>query len=122
MVVLVRGRTVGEWLSGQSTVDLSWETDNSLTDEDKRKRYAELYGEFVADLVSWNLEDDQGVPVPVTMAGLESVGASVGWSFVVSWVHRKVKVPDPLVNSSPSGEQLDLSRIPMEVATGSPAS
>lgn len=120
LVVLVRGRTVGEWLDGAS-IDLSWEDDDTITGEERTKRYRELYGEFISDVVSWNLDDPTGAPVPVTVEGLCTVDTTVATPMVAAWAFRRVKLPDPLDAGLPVGAPSVPLSIPMAPSTPNPA-
>lgn len=121
LVVEVQCRTTGEWLAGKS-IDLSWEEDDTLSQEDRSTRYRALYGDFLNDVVTWNLESADGVAVPTTMEGLESVDTTITTPMVSAWAFRNVKLPDPLDSGSASGKPSDLPPIPMAPSTPNPAS
>lgn len=66
----------------------------------------------VASLTAWNLENDDGTPVPVS---LEAFRAQDRWfqaAVLDAWVDQMVQVSDPLDQPSSSGPQ-ELAEIPM---------
>jgi len=111
MVVLVRGRSMGEYLQGR---DLSWEDDPNITRDEKVERYRALYKEFAADVIEWNLEDEHGAPLEVSEQALLDQDDVLMLPAVAAWANRRVKLPDPLGGGSTSGELLQVESIPME--------
>jgi hypothetical protein len=101
----VRGMTVGEELE---------------LDE------ADLTGDLVVKtlvkrLVSWNVEDEQGNPVPCTFEGVCTQDGAMVLAIINALRQASSGVPDPLPQSSPSGEPSPVaSAIPMEPLSASP--
>lgn len=79
---------------------------------------------FVESLVSWNLEDDQGRPIPATTDGLKQVDQALARALQGAYVDALVGVhdADPLPESSTSGEPSLVESIPMEALSPSLAS
>lgn len=119
MVVLVRGRSMGEYLQGR---DLSWEDDPKITRDEKVERYRALYKEFAADVIEWNLEDEAGAPLEVSEQSLLDQDDALMLPAVAAWANRRVKLPAPLPEASTSGGPLQVESIPMEPPSESQAS
>lgn len=119
MVVLVRGRSMGEYLQGR---DLAWESDPGVTRDEKVERYRALYKEFAADVIEWNLEDERGEPLEVSEQSLLDCDDGLMVTAVAAWVNRRVKLPAPLPGTSTSGGPLQVESIPMEPPSESQAS
>jgi hypothetical protein len=79
--------------------------------------------EFVASVIEWNLEDEDGQPVERTV---EAVRAHVDRHYLLvilrAWVDTVVGVPAPLERRSPDGEQSPVELPPMEPLSESQAS
>lgn len=73
-------------------------------------------------LISWNLEDEDGNPVPITIEGLKSQDQPFLAALIDAWTGQAVKVPGPLGRSLPSGEPSPVESIPMEALSESPQS
>ncbi len=119
LTVLVRGRSMGEYLQGR---DLSWESDPAITGAEKEERYRVLFKECAADIVEWNLEDEAGHPLEVSEQSLLDVDDLVLLPVVSAWANRRVKLPAPLSETSTSGQQPQVENIPMEPPSESHAS
>lgn len=78
-----------------------------------------LYGTFADNLVSWNLEDEDGNPVPTTYEGICSLETRFAKKLLNAWRDAMTAVDNPLHSGSTSGgpsrkaAPLELS-IPME--------
>lgn len=108
--VKVRPPTTGEALS---FMDLSWITDNSLTQAENKAKLTELYGVFTSRLVEWNVTRG-GFPVPTTMDGLLTLDHNFVLRIVRSWLFETSGVTAPLDDDSNTGSDLvDESQIPM---------
>lgn len=96
--------------------------DLGVTKEDSvevaRAKQDERYALFIGHIVSWNIEDENGEPVPVTIEDLfrvaepEQVGTITG-----IWSSGRTSVPAPLEPASPA---TSLSEIPMTVQESTP--
>lgn len=72
-----------------------------------------LFEAFSKALVSWNLEDDEGVPVPATLDGLHSQDIDFVFSIILAWMDAIAGVPAPLERTSPGGVPSEEALIPM---------
>lgn len=79
---------------------------------------------FADALVSWNLEREDGAPIPCTPAAFfGEVDNDLTLALATEWVERlggKVDEADPLPESSPSGEQSLVASVPMEALSDLP--
>lgn len=109
--VRLRPPTVGESLQH---LDTSWIGDASLSDAERLGRQRTLFEVLAGRLDGWNLEDDNGDPVPVTLDGLMSIDTDLGYRIARSWLFETSSVPAPLVSDSPAGRPpVDETEIPM---------
>lgn len=80
---------------------------------------------FVDHLISWNLEDEDGKPLPMTMDAVKEIDHDLVTALNNAWVQTLIGVhsADPLPESSTSGEPSpEPSAIPMEALSPSLAS
>ena len=98
--VSVRGFTVGEEL------DL----------DDKDMTGPLIVQTLVTRLISWNVEDDQGQPVPTTHEGVCTQDSAMVGAIISALRQATSGVPAPLPETSPSGETSPAPPIPMPMA------
>lgn len=96
--VQARGVSVGEFLEISAGVTLD--------------RAYELFAE---NLVSWNLEDDDGTPIPAVRDEVLKLDRQLIDRIVDVWIGAIQKVSAPLEPSSPAGEPSLVAQIPMDV-------
>ncbi|NUO42430.1 MAG: hypothetical protein HOV82_10360 [Streptomyces sp.] len=77
---------------------------------------------LVQRLVSWNVEDEQGQPVPTSYEGVCTQDGGMVLAILNALRQVNSGVPDPLPQSSPSGEPSPAASIPMEPRSPSPES
>jgi len=111
----VRARSVplGEFMSIVGLAD---------TAEPGSEEMQRLFSGFVAQLVSWNLEAEDGQPVPADLEGLYSQDFEFAMQLVLAWIEAIASVPGPLGAASPSGETSPAPSLPMEPLSPSPGS
>jgi hypothetical protein len=63
----------------------------------------ELFGEAAACLVSWNLEDHEGNPVPATREGIAGQDVTLVMGLMQEWAQASASVDNPLPQSSNGG-------------------
>lgn len=88
-----------------------------LDSADWSKREAmleELFTALADALLSWNLEDRKGNPVPLTPAGLRKQDMQFITQITGALTRASADVPAPLAPASPNGEQFQEALIPME--------
>ncbi len=64
----------------------------------------EILDLFVNHLVSWDLEDMAGRPVPVTRDGIDEQERTVIAQLIQAWQIAMVNIPNPLSSQSSNGE------------------
>lgn len=74
----------------------------------------EVFVLFAKKLVSWNLEDEEGKPVPATLEGVESQDGDFINVIIEVWMTNVVGITGPLAQSSTDGMQSVAPSIPME--------
>lgn len=79
--------------------------------------------ELLADrMISWNLEDEEGQPVPTTLEAILSEDDDMVLNIISRWTDAISGVKAPLQQSSPSGEPSLVESVPMEALSESLAS
>lgn len=73
-----------------------------FTPEDARALTA-LFERFVKVVASWNIEDDDDQPVPVSVEGLQSLELEFVMALIESWITGMAQAPPPLPGNSASG-------------------
>jgi ABC-type multidrug transport system ATPase subunit len=83
-----------------------------------------LITEFAEHLESWNLEDEDGVPVPMTAEAVLEQDPGMVIEMVLAWAEGVVTIrkSDPLDPSSTNGTPSALSSVPMVSTSASLAS
>lgn len=76
---------------------------------------------FARALRSWNLEDDDGQPVPPDLAGLLSQDMEFVQEVVVAWQRAMSGAGVPKDGTSSSGEPFPVASLPMEVLSANQA-
>jgi hypothetical protein len=71
-------------------------------------------------LISWNVEDDNGEPVPTTFEGVCTQDGAMILAILNAVRQANSGVPDPLPETSPSGETSPAPPIPMAPLSQSP--
>jgi hypothetical protein len=73
-----------------------------------------LFGQFAEQLRSWNLEDDDGNPIPATLDGLLSQEFDFVFEIIDGWTDIMIGVSTPLAEPSQDGSQSLVESLPME--------
>jgi len=82
-----------------------------------------LFEEFAnQSLRSWNVENDDGTPVPATLEGMLSQEFDFVFDIISSWMDVMTSVSPPLEMPSSDGNQSPVVSLPMEPLSGNPAS
>lgn len=106
--VRVSGLTTGEYLD---FVGLSAPGDDSAAADET----SEMLRMLSRHLVSWNLEDEEGEPVPMTFDGLKSNDMRMNMLIVEAWTGALADVPEPTAKKSAPGSDLPVESIPTEM-------
>lgn len=98
------------------------EMDTQQLAQDDMKLMGELFEYFADSLVEWNLEDETGEPVAMTVAGLKSQDLDFVLTMVMAWFSAISGVRKDLPQPSENGEPSQGALIPMELLSQSHAS
>lgn len=82
--------------------------------DDDESAARENFNLFARSLVAWNLEDEDGKPVPTTLEGVESQDFEFILSLSAEWMSAISGVSAPLDGGSNSGGTSLEASIPME--------
>lgn len=107
--VRIRGLTTGQFM------DVAAKKEEAEQGGDP----AELFQMMVDQLVSWNIEEEDGTPVPATLEGLKTLDMPFTMAIVNAWTDAVAGVPAPLEQSSPAGAPSLEASIPMETLSSS---
>lgn len=80
----------------------------------KDKDLEQLFKFFADNLVSWNLEDENDVPVPTTYDGVKKQDLDFIMDIINGWQDAIGSVKSPLKESSNNGETSLVESLPME--------
>ncbi|MFD3802649.1 hypothetical protein ACFWTC_03250 [Streptomyces sp. NPDC058619] len=104
---VLRRLTLGEWLEitgmGAGTPEVRHVGDQLRKMADK--------------LISWNLEEEDGTPVPTTQEAVLAQDQALMLAILNGWMDslsKEAEVPAPLEPSSPDGEPFPEASLPME--------
>lgn len=109
--VELRGLSLGGWLE---ITGLGDDVDNSAVAEQLRR--------FADSLISWNLEDEDGHPIPATRESVFNQDQDFMFVLFNAWMDAMAGVAAPLDETSPAGEPSLAASIPMEPLSPSLAS
>jgi hypothetical protein len=74
---------------------------------------------FAEALVSWNLEDEDGNPVPATLEGVKAQDIDFLNVIITAWMERVAGISGPLAPASTAGSRSLEASIPMETLSPS---
>jgi hypothetical protein len=78
-------------------------TDMMATGEEFLKANQAIYDQFSERLVSWNLDDGHGVPVPATREGLDTQDTNLVSRMIAAWQGALTAVPTKRKPQSENG-------------------
>jgi hypothetical protein len=86
-------------------------------------RLLEMWSRAADAVESWNLEDDAGNPIPVSVAAIRAQDPDFFWTLVRAWIlGMTIKVDEDLKAPSSDGNPLEEQLIPMVSLSESQAS
>lgn len=112
LAVSVRGLDTGQYM------DL-WDAKTEAETGGETGRVLHL---LAGQLISWNVEDELGQPVPPTLDGIKSQDLDFNLSIVNAWTTAMAGVPAPLEQPSTDGGPSLEASLPMEPLSPSLAS
>lgn len=108
---VLRGKTLGEWMNLQG---FGTEDESGIGDQLRS---------MSGSLISWNLEDDNGQPVPATPDAVYQQDQDLMFALATAWFNALAGVvTGPLEQSSTDGPQSLEGSLPMEAQSESLAS
>jgi hypothetical protein len=116
--VRVRSFSIGTMLEVGELSDLMG---RKITPEDM-PRVQKLFSVLAQALVSWNVEDDDGAPVPATLEGLTAQEDTFVFAVLSAWIDAVSGVSAPLPQTSSDGQSSLEASIPMVPLSASQAS
>ena len=119
LVVKVRSTSVGGLLEFMGFLAMG--TDDEPTAEDVAK-VAALFEGFAEVLVEWNVEGEDGQPVPATLEGVRTQDADFVMDIMRVWFQAVTQPPAPLPATSSAGGPSAVPPLPMEPLSPSRAS
>lgn len=78
-----------------------------------------VFQAFAGALVSWNLLDEDGEPVPPTFEGVKTQDIDFIDVVIKAWMERVAGISDPLARNSTAGQRSLEASIPMETLSPS---
>lgn len=90
-------------------------TGRNKRDPEHMKVIRDLFTGFAKALVSWNLEDGNGDPVPATLEGLHSQDLDLVLEIIGAWMSSIGSVSPDLGKDSNSGLRFPEGSLPMEI-------
>jgi hypothetical protein len=125
--IKLRSATLDQLFEIADVADLVPEINGNLSKE-QRAALLRLRDELANRLVSWNREDEQGVPLAPTLANLKDEEPAFVLRIIYDWMDGIQRVPNPLSDGSNGGGQpstptlptLDLPMEPLPLPASSP--
>jgi hypothetical protein len=84
-----------------------------VQDEGDLERMQRAVALLADHLVSWNLEDEDDLPVPCTREGLEGQDMGFIQGILSAWMDQAIGVAPPLPQPSADGDPFPVESIPM---------
>jgi hypothetical protein len=122
--VTVEGLNTGALLDLMDTAELLPSDPAAVKlDTGSRAAVEKLMAALAGALVSWNVEDRAGQPVPATVEGLKSLNLGLVMDIIGAWIKAQTAVDDDLGKGSGStGTSAPAPSIPMAPLSPSPGS
>lgn len=92
-----------EMSMGTLSVKEILEVEELMSGDDSKPTFVALVARLARAIQDWNLEDEDGNPIPVTEDALMGFEVKLINTVVSAWVNAIVGVPAPLENDSTSG-------------------
>jgi hypothetical protein len=114
--ILARSVSLGQMLA------ISGEGRVGKVDTEDAEQTQGMFEMFAGALVQWNLEEEDGTPIPVTMEGLQGLDTEFVTAIIEAWTSAIAGVTAPLAKQSTSGGTSQEASIPMETLSLPPES
>lgn len=80
-----------------------------------------LMEQFIGQVVEWNMEEEDGSPVPVSVEGLRTLEIPTLVQIIASWLTNSAGVSREEGKAPASGDSPEVASLPMETLSGSQA-
>lgn len=117
LIVKARNPSMGDMFEVMNFRNLSGINRKNISSEDmiRIREMFEFFGKFI---VEWNLEDEQGNPVPCDVQGLLSQDLAFVFPIITTWLGALQGIDNPLKEKSNGGLPLEVGEIPTETLLG----
>lgn len=113
-LLVFEGEYAGAEVRCRLDVPISLYLDYMGMDASSRDSIQAGYGRWGEEvLIEWNLEDDDGQPLPATGGGFLSLPPRLAGLIVQHWLESAAEVPAPLGGTSTNGVSSEVPSIPM---------
>jgi hypothetical protein len=119
--IMVRSLPTGDFLHISGLADRAG-SNGSTGPVSDTEEIVTLLDMFAGALVEWDLEREDGTPVPCDSDGLRELDLPAVLSLIFAWIDAVVAVAAPLAERSPSGGTFPVASLPMETSSPSPGS
>lgn len=113
--------SLGQFLELAKLAELDVSDPTAVTSSDL-EQVRELFEMFAEYLVSWNLEDEGGQPVPSDLSGLMLQDIGFIMRIILAWMKAIAGVSGPKERPSSGGGPFPEGSLPMEPLSASPPS
>jgi hypothetical protein len=111
--VQTRSLPLGQFMNVMNLADAA---NGQGSANDTLKAVGDLFENFATALISWNLENEDGSPVPADIDGIKSQDMEFILAIVRAWLEAVSSVNAPLGEGSTGGGTSQVPSIPMETA------
>lgn len=126
VVIRLKSLSIAQFLNVQQLATAADNRGRDDTDPDRLKRVAEavkaLADFLLKAILDWNIEEDDGTPVPVNRDEILGLDPEAFMRVVDEWLDAVAGVSDPLSSTSSDGPPLEELSMPMELLSASPTS
>lgn len=124
LVVQVKPAPVGAIMSATRLAGLQDFNFSNVTSLDRETletigEVSKLFQIFADSLIEWNLDDDDGNPVPPTIEGIKREDGAFIMDIIRAWTSTSSDVTENLGQPSNGGSRSEVALIPMETFSGS---
>lgn len=92
-----------------------------MKEQDGAEAAMDLFTVFADKVLSeWNLEEEDGTPLPATSEGMLSLEAGMVMKIINAWMSGVTSPPAPLVEPSTDTDMLAAASIPLATSSASP--
>lgn len=113
LIVSAKAPLLGFLESAMKMSPLVGKNTTQLTAEDL-ELVTGVFSGFAKYLVEWNVEEDDGTPIPATLEGLQGQDIGFVMEIVEAWLNAAGEVAPPLEQPSNSGSPSLVGSLPME--------